>query len=71
MSNHTHFYGHSLSEFRVDDRVALHPATDLWMRGVRYGTVVKVGKKFVQVRFDAPYGRTLTMQTRDLSIMVK
>lgn len=34
-------------------RVALHPATDLWMMGARYGTVVCVGRKYVQVRLDA------------------
>lgn len=35
------------------DRVQLHPGTDLWMRGARFGTVVKVGRnKRVQVLLD-------------------
>ena len=26
--------------YEVGDRVEIHPGTDLWMRGARYGTVV-------------------------------
>ena len=26
--------------YGVGDRVEIHPGTDLWMRGARYGTVV-------------------------------
>jgi hypothetical protein len=26
--------------FAVGDRVELHPGTDMWMRGARFGTVV-------------------------------
>ena len=35
------------------DRVQLHPATDLWMRGARYGTVTKVTWTKVYVLVDA------------------
>ena len=35
--------------FRVDEYVQLHPATDAWMRGDRYGTVVRVGRKHLHV----------------------
>jgi len=31
--------------YRKGDRVALHPATDEWMQGDRYGTVVGYGRK--------------------------
>jgi hypothetical protein len=31
----------------VGDRIELHPATDLWMRGAKYGNVVDLGKKGV------------------------
>ena len=30
----------------------MHPATDTWMRGDRYGTVMHVGKKLVHVLLD-------------------
>lgn len=40
-------------DLTVGDRIELHPATDLWMRGARYGTVVKVGRKWVHVKLDA------------------
>ena len=33
-------------------RVQLHPATDFWMQGDRYGDVVKVGRKYVHVKLD-------------------
>lgn len=31
--------------------VAVHPAHGQWMRGFRYGTVVKVGKRWIHVRW--------------------
>lgn len=39
--------------FCVGQRVQLHPATDLWMMGARYGEVVKVTAKYVHVLVDA------------------
>jgi len=41
-------------------RVQLHPATDAWMRGDRFGTVVKVGRKLISVKMDVS-GRTLKL----------
>lgn len=35
----TAVYGYDGSCYGVGDRVELHPGTDLWMRGARYGTV--------------------------------
>ena len=34
--------GYDGNAIAIGDRVELHPATDLWMRGARYGTVVKI-----------------------------
>lgn len=31
----------SRKSFKRGERVALHPATDLWMRGYRFATVVR------------------------------
>lgn len=36
-----------LSEINVKDIVKVHPASDLWMRGVKYITVTKVGRKYI------------------------
>lgn len=41
-----------LEQFAVGDRVELHPATDRWMRGDRFGTVVKLGRRYVHVALD-------------------
>jgi hypothetical protein len=38
--------------FARGDRVQLHPATDRWMRGDRYGEVVLVGRKLISVKMD-------------------
>jgi len=38
--------------FKVGDRVELHPACDLWMRGARFGTITKITKTFVWVKLD-------------------
>ena len=40
----THQYGSAAKEFSKGDRVALHPADDRFMRGVRYGTVTRIAK---------------------------
>lgn len=34
--------GYDGSTFAVGDRVEIHPGTDLWMMGARYGTVRKI-----------------------------
>jgi len=36
----TTFYGYDGNGYNIGDRVELHPGTDLWMRGARYGRVV-------------------------------
>ena len=41
------------NEFTANERVQLHPATDLWMRGARWGTVKKIGRTLVHVHVDA------------------
>lgn len=42
-----HVYGKRSSEFRKGDRVALHPADDRFMRGIRYGTVTRTRRPSV------------------------
>lgn len=48
--------GYDGAEYAVGDRVELHPATDLWVRGARYGLVVSTSltpKDHVRVLLDA------------------
>jgi hypothetical protein len=40
------------TEAYVGQRVEIHPGTDTWMRGDRYGEIVKLGHSWVSVRFD-------------------
>lgn len=54
-----------IDSFTVGERVQLHPATDLWMRGARYGSVVKIGRLLVSVRLDAT-DRTVNMHPDNL-----
>ena len=42
----------TLKDFTVGMRVELHPGTDLWMRGARYGNVTKIGRKVLHVKLD-------------------
>jgi hypothetical protein len=39
--------------YKLGQRIKIHPATDAWMQGDRYGVVVKVGRDLVHVRCDA------------------
>ena len=51
-------YFDSVAQFKVADRVQLHPATDRWMMGDRYGTVIKLGRKHLHVKLDRS-GKTI------------
>jgi len=54
-------YGHARTElggWHVGDRVQLHPGTDRWMMGDRYGDVVRIGMKKVHVKLDRS-GKTI------------
>lgn len=41
-----------LRDLAVGDRVELSSGTDAWMRGDRYGQVVKVGRRYIHVWMD-------------------
>ena len=47
-----------LRQYLLGRRVELHPATDAWMMGDRYGTIVKVNKSNVSIKMEKS-GRTL------------
>lgn len=52
-----------MADYRIGRRVELHPATDRWMRGDRYGTIVGVSKRsrsYLNPR-DPRNGRTFTV----------
>jgi hypothetical protein len=38
--------------FKIGERVQLHPVTGAWMRGDRYGEVVKLGRLYIHVKMD-------------------
>lgn len=52
--------GYDGNGYNVGDRVELHPGTDLWARGARYGVVVGMSlteRDRVRVRLDKLPGR--------------
>lgn len=48
---------YTISDFKVGQRVELHPATDRWMRGDRFGEITLVGPEVVYILMDKS-GRT-------------
>jgi hypothetical protein len=50
---------------QINTRVQLHPATDLWIRGDRYGTITKVTPKYCHVLLDRS-GKTCKVKPDDL-----
>jgi hypothetical protein len=46
-------YDYPVTAFTEGLRVELHPATDLWMTGARYGSVVSAGRTRVTVKLDS------------------
>jgi hypothetical protein len=57
----------ALAGIKTGTRVQLHPATDAWMQGDRYGTIVKVGRKLISVKMDKS-GRTLKQPLQNLHL---
>ena len=64
----THTYGESVLDFGTGDRVELHPGTDTWMRGERFGTVLPASQyravTLVRVKLDS--GRTIRVSPENL-----
>lgn len=61
----------TLDEMVRGRRVELHPGTDLWMMGARYGTVVGVatigGKEMLRVQLDRiSHGRPKLLAWEDI-----
>lgn len=54
-----------LGDFRVGDAIEMHPATDAWMMGLRFGEVVKVGRTKVSVRLDG-YRRVVRVSPENI-----
>ncbi|APD18239.1 hypothetical protein SEA_HAMMY_76 [Mycobacterium phage Hammy] len=50
--HNTHVYGEAVDEFQVGARVATHPGTVAWLRGERFGEVVKIGRDVVHVTLE-------------------
>jgi hypothetical protein len=55
---------YSLESFKAGQRVQLHPATDRWMMGDRYGEVLNVRQSRVIVLTDR--GRIMRLDPRDI-----
>ncbi|AFN37768.1 hypothetical protein FGG44_gp80 [Mycobacterium phage MacnCheese] len=56
----THVYGEAVEEFTPGRRVATHPGTTAFLRGERFGEVVKVGRDVVHVKLDTGRRSTFT-----------
>ena len=52
-------------QYQVNQRVELHPATDAWMSGDRFGTIVKVGGR-LHVKMDRS-GKVRKVSQRNIS----
>lgn len=51
----------------LNQRVQLHPGTDAWMQGDRFGLVVKIGRKYLHVKMDRS-GRTLKVTPESVTM---
>lgn len=53
----------SLAEYRIGDRIEMHPATACWMSGDRFGTVEEIGRRLIYARMDRSGRRIRTVPT--------
>ena len=71
-TTHNPWYALGMSkaaDYLVGKRVELSPATDAWMRGDRFGKVVKVTAQYVHVRMDKS-GKTLKVNAQYIGSVV-
>ena len=61
----------TIEDFKKGDRVELHPATDLWMRGACYGEVTRIGRKHLYVNLDKHGGRSVKVSPSNVGRIVK
>lgn len=59
----------SVRDFKVGDRIRLHPATDLFMRGIRFATVTRVG--LARVLATSDQGRELNLSVTHIIEIVE
>lgn len=57
------------ASFLEGQRVELHPATDWFMRGARYGTVVGVFRQWVRVELDTRPDRPVHIAPQNLTVV--
>lgn len=53
--------------FNIGDRIQMHPATDAWMKGDRYGIVVKVTKRSIHIELDS--GRVIRVASNNFDLI--
>lgn len=61
---------YNIKDFHRGDRVEMHPGTDQWMMGARFGTVRRVGKQTLRVKLDR-MKRTLTVGPRHIGDIIE
>jgi hypothetical protein len=57
--------------YQVGQRVEIHPATDLWIRGARYGTIQRVGRKLLHIELDKLPGRLIAFSADNIAGVVE
>lgn len=60
----------TIDHFKRGDRIEMHPATDRWMMGDRYGYVENVGRKYVCVRLDKS-GRCMNTDPSNIGAIIE
>ena len=58
----------ALDIYYMGKRVQIHPGTDAWMMGDRYGTVVGSTKKLLKIKLDKS-GRTIRHDPDDIELI--
>jgi len=55
--------------FALGQTVAVHPASDWFMRGIKFATITKFGSKWVTLH-SALFGKTFKLKPRDMMEVV-
>ena len=57
----------TMKDLKLGQRVQLHPATDRWMRGDRWGVVYKLGRKYPELVMEVS-GHHVKVRLQDIVI---
>lgn len=60
---------YTIADFKVGQWVSIHPASDWFMRGIRYATIAKVGRKLLTLDWHDGNGKVVSFKLHPRNVL--